>query len=327
MKQKLPRMMWGKVMRSHSILLTISLIMQFFAVTGIMGQQIPQGSYDVPVVLTQVVSHQVPRPHVQKGYLEEVEKEELVRDFGPMNFQVQVAGVPARVQGVSIDKGPKRIVFVLDGSEPVPKKEWESEIWAAKLLLGYARSIDKFAVVLVGTDTGTNSLMSPNETKSYLGKLLSKRPTATDPPASTNDSLLTAASRLDPPQFGDVVILFGRMEDATNETTLDDVRQLFLRKELSFYGLSFKYPEGYPPVVLLSQAPGFDAWMETPPVGDWYGIIDFESWYNCIAEPYRLRISTQGMRGNPALEIELLPGSKIKKVDGIRSQYPRFIFP
>jgi hypothetical protein len=297
------------------------------AATELMGQQMSQGSYDVPVVLTQAVSYQVPRPRVQKGYFEEVKKEELVRDFGPANFQVQVAGVSAQVQGVSIDKGPKRIVFVLDDSELVPKKEWESEIWAAKFLLGYARSIDSFAVVLVRADAATNSFMSPSETKNYLGKLLSKRPTTTDPRASTNDSLLTAASQLDPPQFGDVVILLGRMEDATNETTLNNVMQLFLRKELSFYGLSFKYPEGYPPVVLLSQAPGFAAWMETPPAGDWYGVIDFESWYNCIAEPYRLTISTQGRQGSSSLGIELLPGSKIKKVDGIRSQYPRFIYP
>jgi hypothetical protein len=208
----------------------LSLLLFFATSAGLFAQQPSNESFDAPVVLTRVVTYFVPY---------DVTKQELAQDFGPDNFQVQVGGVAAQVESVLIENGPKRMVLVLDAGKPVPKDEYDENIYVAKALLAYARSKDRFTVLLVGSDAPTAKFISPGETKRYLEKLCAARPPTTEPGTRIYDTLLAAAKNLDPPQFGDVVILFGRLEDSGSKATMEDLSGAFVREKLRFFGISF----------------------------------------------------------------------------------------
>jgi hypothetical protein len=240
--------------------------------------------------------------------------------------------MPAGLQGLSIDKRPKRIVLTLDASRPISKKHWEWELEYAKRLLEFARSIDRFGFVLVGGDAATHGFVSPGEAKRYLGRLRAARPATADAEAKIYDALLTAAKSLDPLQFGDVIIFFGRGEDSGSKTAVADLRQLFLKQRLRFYGLTFPSaqkrnaigpPLRDPGLESLSEVTGYSIWVTNVHV---MRQVDFDSWYRCIAQPYRFSVTT-AMSGQASLEITLLPGLMKKKIDGVMIRYPRFIVP
>jgi hypothetical protein len=307
----------------------LSLLLFFATSAGLFAQQPSKESFDAPVVLTRVVTYPEPHPEVQKGYLEDVTKQELAQDFGPDNFQVQVGGVAAQVESVLIEKGPKRVVLVLDASKPVPKDEYDENIYVAKALLGYARSKDRFKVLLVGSDAPTAKFISPSETKRYLGELRAARPPTTEPGTRIYDTLLTAAKNLDPPQFGDVVILFGRLEDSGSKATMEDLSGAFVREKLRFFGVSFAPSPPPPALERLSAATGYSILLEPMRDGRILGIWepDFEFWYAWIAEPYRLRVSLPALGRQDLIEIKLVPGLKKKKTEGIELHFPRIVYP
>jgi hypothetical protein len=239
--------------------------------------------------------------------------------------------MPARLQGLSIDKGPKRIVLTLDASKSISKRDWEWELEYAKRLLEFARSIDRFGFVVVGGDAETHGFVSRSEAKTYLGRLKATRPATADPEAKIYDALLTAAKSLDPPQFGDVIVFFGLGEDSGSKTAIADLKQMFLKQRLRFYGLTFPsqkrsaagWPIPDPGLESLSEATGYSIWVTNVNV---LRQVDFDSWYRCIAEPYRFSI-TAAMSGQASLEITLLPGLKKKKLDKIAIRYPQFLVP
>jgi hypothetical protein len=239
--------------------------------------------------------------------------------------------MPARLQGLSIDKGPKRIVLTLDASGPISKKDWEWELEDAKRLLQFARGVDRFGFVLVGGDAETHGFVSPGEAKRYLGRLRTARPATAGTEAKFYDALLTAAKSLDPPRFGDVIILFGRSEDSGSKTAVADLRQMFLKQRLRFYGLTFPgqkrnaagWPLPDPGLESLSEATGYSIWLTNVNV---LRQVDFDSWFRCIAEPYRFSI-TAAMSDQASLEITLLPGLRKKKLDKVTIRYPQFLVP
>jgi hypothetical protein len=322
--------------------IAFSLLLAVSTVRPASAQESFQQRYDVPIVLTRIVTYRTlssrPDDSVPNATYSERfhdydydDQEDFVRDFGPDNFQLRVGGMPARLQGLSIDKGPKRIVLTLDASKPISKKDWESELWDAKRLLEFARSIDTFGFVLVGGDAATHGFISPGEAQKYLRRLGTARPATRDAEAKIYDALLTAAKSLDPPQFGDVIIFFGRGEDSGSKTAVTDLRQMFLKQRLRFYGLTFPgqkrnaagWPIPDPGLESLSEATGYSIWMTNAKV---LRQVDFDSWYRCIAEPYRFSI-TAAMSDQASLAITLLPGLKKKKLDKVTIRYPQFLVP
>jgi hypothetical protein len=131
-----------------------------------------------------------------------------------------------------------------------PVKPWRrqngSGIGALQVNLNYARSNDKFAFVFVEAGGAANGFLSSKEMKGYLGKLRSARPAATDSGARIYDALLAGANLLNPPQFGDVVILDGRLADSGSKTTVNDLVKLFLKNRTRFIGLSQSLVQGVP---------------------------------------------------------------------------------
>jgi hypothetical protein len=76
------------------------------------------------------------------------------------------------------------------------------------------------------------------------GKPRRDRPASADSEERIFDALLAAANRFDPPQFGDMVILVGRVVDSSSKTTLAELINLFLKNRLRFIGLSVSLAPG-----------------------------------------------------------------------------------
>src|ERR1700690_239695 len=112
----------------------------------------------------------------------------------------------------------------------------------------HARPGDQFAFSVIGAEASPAELLSSSQVLDRLQGLSS----------NTNeriyDALLAAARRLDPPQFGDAVVLFGHHEDTGSETPASDLQNLMVKNGVRFFAVSFANP----------LPPGFDPRKPVP---------------------------------------------------------------
>jgi len=313
-------------------LTVLFLLFLLSPVTEMSAQQCVSQSIDVPVVLTRMDTYTDP---TSQKIDTTRQREDLVKDFGLDNFQVRVGGSEALVQSAVVDKGPKRVVFVLDATKLVDEKGWGRAIGTLKKILLYARKTDMFAFVFAGADAPTNTFLSLSEAKGLLEKLRNARQVTAVTETRIYDALLEGAKRLQPPQFGDVVIFGGRVVDSGSNTTLSDLIKVFVKNRIRFIGLNETRSETYvdfdsrtlpfpgfsvPKLADLSDATGYFIWGANS---------GWESAFlrDIIAEPYRLTICTPARPDPAVLDIKLVPGSKKKKVEGIIFHFPRYISP
>lgn len=274
---------------------------------------------------------------------------ELVKDLSVNDFNVKLGGVPEALESASIDKGPKRMALILDASRSVPQEEWKLETRMAGRLVDHARPEDRFAIFVVGTDGLVSPLLPANESKQRLNELGSSRPVVTDASERTYDALLAAGSLFKPPEFGDILFLFGHPEDSGSEAKLDELVELILQDKLRFQALSFsdplqrQVPAGFNPnkplparvtlpklveaietsgyhfsfhAVDVLNLPGQTALLEAF-LGDLYA---------GIAEPYRLRIAQERIQGPVKLEIRV-KDLKSHRINVGDIHYPHTLYP
>jgi hypothetical protein len=309
--------------------LTLCLAISFLQSSESFAQQVPAESCDVPVVVT----------HYDN---------ELVQGLTPTDFSVHLGDIASTVDSASVDGGPKRVALILDASRNIPEDEWKLETEMAASFVGHARSKDRFAFLVIGAEGTAASLLSFDDVAERLQQLAGSRPAATEANERIYDALLTAVNRLDPPQFGDAIFLFGHHEDFGSATAPDHVLDLILKNRLRFYGMSFADP-------LAKLPPGFDL---NKPLPKSFGrsklellsaetgyFFSFHAVHNLkiqgqmqlfkgfladlyagIAEPYRLRIPASSIKDQTRLEITVtnLETRKIHQ-DGIHN--PHSIYP
>ena len=293
------------------------------------AQGSPSESCDVPVVVTRF--------------------DTSFQDLGTRDFLVHLGTNPVSLESASVDRDPKRVALILDASRYVLDNEWKVEAEMAADLVGHARPFDTFALLLVGMESATQSLLSPAEVREQLRELWSSRPPRTDSTERVYDALFAAAKRLDPPQFGDTLVLFGHMYDVGSKTDPDRLLGLVMRSKLRIIGIDFSDP------LPTSLPPGFDP-NNIPPessapkkLGEmtaetgYYFSYDameglnrpgqmrlFESFladlYKRISEPYRLRALAFASSGRVKLEITVA-NSADRKIRPTDMHYPQFIFP
>ena len=299
------------------------------------AQQVPNQSCDVPLVVTRYVP--------SSGAVE------LVNDLSAKDVTVHLDGLQGTVESLSVDNRAKRAALIIDASRSVSKDEWKLETEMAASLIGHARAEDRFALLLVGADAPTGPLLPANEIEDRLQALASNRPSAADPSERIYDSLLAAADRLNPPEFGDAIFLFGHPEDSGSSATADQILELVLRNKLRFYAMSFtdplrgKLPPGFDlnkPLPENLRQPGADKIAHS--TGYFYSFHSIEALgmpgqmtllkgflgdlYAGIAEPYRLRISLSSATGRNPLEVVILD-PKNRKINQNDVHYPHFIYP
>jgi hypothetical protein len=273
----------------------------------------------------------------------------LAKDLSPKDILIQLEAVPATLEGAPVDSGPKRVALILDPSRNVPEDEWKLETEMAAKFVSHARPDDKFVFLIVGADVATDAYLSPAEVEEQLRRLASSRPPSPDSSERIYDVLFTAANRLDPPKFGDVLFLFGHHEDVGSKTDPDQLLELILKNKLRFFGMSFsdplrgKLPQGFDPNKPLP-ASIVPSKLEKMAVatGNYFSfhpaqILNnprqmqiYEDFlgdlYARIAEPYRLRIPMSGIKGQTTLEISVT-NMNDRKVRASGLYYPRFLYP
>jgi hypothetical protein len=322
-------------MRINLPVLTVCLVMFASYSAQALGQNSAEDSCDVPLVVTRFV------PSFRTV--------ELVKDLGPKDLAVQLGAVPGRLEGASIDDGPKRIALVLDASENIHADEWTLQTQMAAKFVQQARRDDRFALLFVGIDSPASSLLSSGEVIGELQKMSSSRPVVRESGERIYDALLAAANRLNPPKFGDAIFLFGHPEDSGSKENSNRVMELVLKNRLRFYAVSFsdplrgKLPPGFnpnkplpanlapPELANMSAATGYffsfhsiDA-LNLP--GQTRLFEDFlADLYAGIAEPYRLKIPISDTQGEVKLQIAVTT-RKEHKIDEGDVHYPHSIYP
>jgi hypothetical protein len=215
--------------RSFKPLLAIWMTSVFVAICVQVSAQTNQDhSCDVPLVVTRFVP--------SSGAVE------LVKDLSAKDLTVKVGGLSSSVENASIDGGGKRVALILDASKKVPRDEWKLETEMAVSLTEHARPEDKFVLFLVGFDVPAGSLLASSEVQGQLKALAASRPDTPDGSEKIYDALLLAAKRLDPPEFGDAIFLFGHPDDSGSNANPEQVQELILSNRLRLYAMSFTDP-------------------------------------------------------------------------------------
>lgn len=259
-----------------------------------------------------------------------------VRDLAPADFSVRVHDVATPAASASVDAGPKRIAIVIDASRNVPADEWKFETESAAEFVKHARPGDRFTFSVIGADASPVGLLSSSEILERLQGLSGK----------TNeriyDALLAAGRRLDPPQFGDAVVLFGHHEDTGSEATADDLRNLMVKNAVRFFAVTFANP--LPPgfdlrkpvpksslsnLQLLTAETGFFFSFHPIPALNMPGQLPlFENFlsdvYTWIAEPYRLTLPRPANPAKLEITVSEMETRRVHR-DGIH--YPRSLYP
>jgi hypothetical protein len=261
---------------------------------------------------------------------------------------VQLGAVPGTLESASVDSGPKRVALVLDASDAIPSDEWKLQTEMAAKLVQHARPDDRFALLIVGIESPASAFLSSGEVVEELQKLSASRPGAMESGERIYDSLLAAANRLNPPQFGDALFLFGHPEDSGSKSEPDEVMELILKNRLRFYAVSFsdplrgKVPPGFdlnkalpasvvrPKLTKMTAATGYIFSFHSVQALKIPGQVPlFEGFladlYAGIAQPYRLKIAMRDTRGEVNLEIVVNKAKERNIKDG-DVHYPRSIY-
>jgi hypothetical protein len=322
-------------MRIHWPFLPLCFVLYFSNAALSFGQQRPEDSCDVPLVVTRFVSSS--------------RTLELVKDLGPKDLTVQIGAVSGTLESASIDSGPKRVALVLDASDAIPTDEWTLQTEMAAKLVQHARPDDRFALLFVGMENPASAFLSSGEVMREMQKLSASRPGAMESGERIYDSLLAAASHLNPPQFGDALFLFGHPEDSGSKSGPDEVMELVLKNRLRFYAVSFssplrgKLPPGFdlnkplpasvvrPKLTKMTAATGYSFSFHSIESLNYPGQIPlFEGYladlYAGIAEPYRLKIAMPDTRGEVKLEI-VVSNSKGRNISEGDIHYSHSIYP
>src|SRR3989442_9265953 len=187
-------------MRVNSISGAVLLLVWFSPIGKLLAQQAQNAPCDIPLVATSFNSSS--------------RAVELANDLSIQNFEVKLDGVPEQLESATIDNGPKRVALILDASKNIPRDEWKLETKMAARLLEHARPGDRFTIFFVGMDSQENPVLPPSEARERLKMLGASRPAVPDSGERVYDTLLAAAGSFNPPQFGDVLFLFGHPEDS-----------------------------------------------------------------------------------------------------------------
>jgi hypothetical protein len=292
------------------------------------------GSCDVPLVVSHFVAAK--------------ETVELVTDLTPKDLTVRVGGSPGTVKNASVDSGSKRIALILDASKKVPEDEWKLETEMAVSLIENARALDRFSLFLVGVDGVAGPFLPLGDMQAKLRDMTSSRPVTADGGERIYDALLAAAKRLDPPEFGDTIFVFGHPDDSGSNATAEQVEEIILRNLLRFYAVSFTDPlRGKLP-------PGFDLNKPLPrnaipsgadnishATGYFFSYHSVEALrfpgqltllegflsdlYAGIAKPYRLSISPNPS-DKAALDLAVVK-AETRNIRRDDVHYPHFIYP
>lgn len=278
----------------------------------------PPGACDFPFVAT----------HYDTNH-----EQTVVADIAPSDFSARLGDTYVTVRSAGIDPGPKQIGVVIDASRSIPDDEWERQIQLAANFIEHARPQDALFVFLAGVDVEPERVASPSATAERLRRLMFSHPPVSDATERNYDALLTTAISMQPPHFGDTLILFGHAEDAGSSASAVKLEDVILSNRMRFIVMSFS-------TATLGKSPRLDpVARETGYFIDYHDTLSLnqpgqivliedymQDLYGWIAGPYRLRVESTDVTTPADLTVYLSDAAQ-RDIRDYEIHYPRRIYP
>jgi len=305
-------------MRTRHLWLALSVAAFLLSPERLSAQQGSQQSCDVPLVVA--------------GFNTQTRaSNQMLLDLRPEDLVVHVGSDQGAVESITVDSGPKRVALILDPSRNVPDQEWNLEAETAARMVEIARPDDKFLIFLEGIETPQERFLSADETDRQLRAITFDRPSTSDSTERVYDTLFDAVRRLEPPAFGDALILFGPAEDGGSKTDPDRLLELILRNRQRLLGFSFRDPLGDPKLDEMSRETGYHfSYHQIEALKLPYQMTLLNGYmsdvYGWIAQPYRLRIRPVPAKDAARLRVEVMNSEgRVPRADTL--YYPHAIYP
>lgn len=265
--------------------------------TSTVAQQAGTSDCDIPVVPT----------HFQSS----TNSQDVVPDLTAADFSVQVGNAAARIGGVAIDAGPKRIGMVIDGNSDVPDADWRIQAQMAASFLGNARKEDSFSLFIAGIDEASRAT-TMEDAATRLRGLANARPQATKSTEKIYDAIEAARSSMAPAKFGDTIVVFGRASDEGSSVTAGKLKSDLLRDRTRLIVFCFSCTLARSrDLDDIAHATGYFVSFHSPlALGQPGQAALFERYltdvYGWIAAPYRMAIERPATSISAPLKISVL---------------------
>ena len=257
----------------------------------------------------------------------------VIPDIDPADFSGRLNDTYVTVRSAGIDSGPKQVGVVIDASRSIPDDEWERQTELAANFIQRARPEDSIFVFLAGIDTEPERVASPSTTAERLRKLMFSHPPVSDSAERNYDALFATAASMQPPHFGDTLILFGHPGDVGSSVSADKLEDSILANRIRFIVISFS-------TTTFGKSPRLDAvtretgyyieYHDTLSLNQPGQIVLMEGYlrdlYEWIAAPYRLNIEPSNLKSPAELTIYLSDAAQ-RNIRDFEIHYPRKIYP
>lgn len=260
-------------------------------------------------------------------------RQTVIPDLAAAEFSARLDDTYVTIGSAGIDAGPKQIGVVVDASRNIPDDEWEPQVQMAATFIEHARPQDSLFVFLAGVDVAPERVASPSATAARLKRLMSSRPSPSDSSERNYDALFATAQAMQPPRFGDTLILFGRAEDEGSFIGASKLKDIVLKNRVRFIVLSFS-------IGTLGKSPNWEGMTRSS--GYFIGYHDLRSLdqpgqidlmedymrdlYGWIASPYRLRMESADIEKPAELTVYLSDAAE-RGIRDYQIHYPGTLYP
>jgi TonB family protein len=270
---------------------------------------------------------------VATHYSETYQSQTVIPDIPPSDFSARLDTAYVNIWSAGIDAGPKRIGIVIDASRAIPNDEWERQIQLAANFIEHARPQDSLFVFLTSVDVAPEKVASPSATADRLRRLMFSHPSASDSTERNYDALLATGASMQPPRFGDTLMLFGHAEDIGSSTNSDRLQDLILKNRMRLIVMSFS-------TATAGKSSGLDTvtrdtgyfidYHDTLSLNQPGQLVLMENYmrdlYGWIAGPYRLKVESTDVKTPVDLTVYLSDAAQ-RNIRDFEIHYPRRIYP
>ena len=249
----------------------------------------------------------------------------LARNIPPDGFIALEKSRPIPIMSVTVDRGPRRIVFVAENAQKMPDAARKIEAAVITHILSRARPEDSFALLTARGPRLELRFGSSPEAMRATAEGLANPPQVKAPGQGALDAVLEAVGWLQPPQSGDSVFVMTMGLEGKHRAKFSKVREAVATGRLRVFAMELgagvppevanpgvvPEPGPYPQTLTLSRGSGGAAAWEVTTRKDYMLTDDrlkqlIESggqMYNAMTEFYLLRLDSIG----PHLTIGLAP--------------------
>jgi hypothetical protein len=181
----------------------------------------------------------------------------LIRDLNASHFVAQGKHEPVKVVAATEDRGPRRILLVLETGRDVPERVRAAEYSIVADMLSEARPEDSFDLL---TTRGPNKEVGFGQSRDAILVAVKELETNTDSKHHGNgvlDALMAAARWFDEPKIGDAILLMSMGLESEHHASFKQVRKELTDRQVRVFSLLFAprmLGEIYGPLVRLSAA-------------------------------------------------------------------------